>query len=201
MNSKLRKMIHIIQKGDTRRKDEAIEIYQKCDRDPWAETVLFGKSFEHDLTGDIIKDRRSIRKYTDKKVERDKLMQILESGLYAPSSCNRQPIVYKIITGQEAGKHKAQRFIKGADVVVLVLVDMDVYEKQGEYFSLLDAGAAIQNMLLKAHMLGLGACWVNTAENETVKFDIPKKYRIASMVCLGYPAESPYVNRKKMEII
>jgi nitroreductase len=178
----------------------------------WIENILSDKEYEYKhnyvlLNGvieDVIYKRRSVRKWTDQEVEDDKILEIINSALYAPSSCNTQPLDFIIIKNKDIiNKLKNQIFVGRANVCILVLIDMTTHKCSESYFGYLDAGAGIQNMLLTAHYLGLGACWVNTAPHETdtceIKqmLNIPDKYTLGSIVALGYPSYKPITPARK----
>lgn len=118
---------------------------------------------------EIIKKRRACRKYDTRPVEKEKIEQIVQAGLLAPSGMNRQTPVIIAITDKETRDRLAEinklgsdRFADpfyGAPVVLLV-----VAHKDG--LSLHDGAACIENMLLEATNQGLGSCWIHRADEE-----------------------------------
>jgi nitroreductase len=229
MISELRKKIHIIEKEklenlfNEKKIDDAKNLYIKVknnlsnDEISWVEEVLFNADRKKinldnlDKFKDAIYNRRSVRKWSNEDILIKHIKEIINSARYAPSSCNRQPLEFIYVSDREKIKIlseiKRQKFISGAIGCIIVLVNMNVYKKQDLYFPCLDAGAAIQNMLLTIHYLGLGGCWVNTSDNETdnnkIKnvFNIPNNFLIGSFVVLGYPAHIPILpGRKDVEM-
>lgn len=99
---------------------------------------------------------------------------------------SRQRVYRKLLTGE------VSRFIKDAPVLIAVVGKLDAWDTP------YDTSAAIENMLLAAHALGLGACWVvaaNTDIRDEVKvkelLKIPEEYTLYAIISIGYPAESP----------
>jgi nitroreductase len=224
MISELRKKIHIIEKEklenvfNQKKINDAKNLYLKLKNNlsknelQWIEEVLFDNNFkcetlDLDDFSKVIYGRRSIRKWTNKDISIKDIEKIIQSALYAPSSCNRQPLDFIIVTDklkiELLSKCKKQVFIKNSNCCFLILVDMNVYKKEDFYFAYLDAGAAIQNMLLTIHYMSIGACWINTHPKETnineIKniFNIPDNYMLASMIALGYPAHNPKTPGRK----
>jgi nitroreductase len=156
----------------------------------------------------IIQNRRSIRSYKQQTIEKDVLYQILESGHWAPCSCNRQPIEYLVVDRLEdvlfcqkyAGELSC--FPQEAAVNIVVLVDPRGYALPHQrHMAFLDSGAAIQNILLTTHSLGLGACWMNWARTDE-KFH--QRFKLApwllpvSLICIGHTnIQPPVLPRRK----
>ena len=150
-----------------------------------------------------IRDRRSIRRYQARILTDDKLTQVLEAGRWAPSAGNRQP--WRFIVARDAGVRNRLagvapfgRFMAEAPAVIAVVID-----PQGSNHPVEDGAAATQNMLLAAHALGLGACWIGSygsAYEESAKeiLGIPHSMRLLSLISLGYPAESPQKDRMEL---
>jgi nitroreductase len=180
----------------------------------WCKRILFGRQIE--LTGgpnsrynnefmEIVRNRRSVRSWRNGTLKDDEFEHLVNAAKWAPSSCNRQPW-YFILT-RDANKIKllseirGQKFIGNAPSCILVLINMQSYDKaEASYTPFLDAGAAIQNLLLMAQLLGLGACWINFGPNEVdetksekVKtvFRIPAHYEVVSIIPIGHPKIVP----------
>jgi len=183
----------------------------------WCENVLFGKTTEIKSTSkenektsrefsDVLKNRRSIRTWEQSNLEKQIFKELVEAAKWAPSSCNRQPWHFIITRSKEKiellHEVKGQKFLKDAPNCILILINKKAWssEQSYEYFSGLDAGAAIQNLLLKAEELGLGACWVNwnpksISENDEKKvresFNIPQNLEVISIIPIGKTESSP----------
>ena len=152
---------------------------------------------------EAMKTRRSIRKYKVEDVPEDVVTTILDCGRWAPSAGNRQPWRFIIVRDSVVRKRLATAFPTGsfvADVPVAIAV---VIDPAGSTHPVEDGAAATQNILLAAHALGLGSCWVGTynSANEGIGKEIlgaPAEHRLLSIIAIGYPAESPTKTRKDL---
>ncbi|HZK34123.1 MAG TPA: nitroreductase family protein [Bacillota bacterium] len=111
---------------------------------------------------DAILTRRSIRKFTGQPVTDEQLNTILRAGFHAPSAHNRQPWEFVVIKNKDTFKriakmHPYAKMLLEAEVCIIVCGDKDRQSKTG--FLIEDCSAAIQNMLLATHGIGLGAVW------------------------------------------
>ena len=143
---------------------------------------------------EAILSRRSVRKFTDEPVTGDELEMILEAGRWAPSGTNNQPWRFVIIESADkkdelAGFTHYQKVIRGAAVCVAVFLDLSAC-----YHPVKDAqaaGACLQNMLLAAHSLGLGAVWLGeilkNAEGVRDCLGLGPGYELQAVVALGRP--------------
>lgn len=147
---------------------------------------------------EIIKTRRSIRFWKNIPVPAEVLNQIIESAAYAPSAFNRMPwkfYIYEnkpenIVEGDSSNKSMFEK----APVRIYVAIDERLYEET--YAPAMDAALAAQNILLAAHSLGLGSCFIYQCEiiNQEMlkeKLNVPDYYKIYCAVLLGYPDDSP----------
>ncbi len=124
---------------------------------------------------ELIKSRRSIKKYKDTPVPRELIAKIVEAGTYAPTGRNRQSPIILAITNKEViaelSKTNAEIMggtgdpFYGAPCVLVVLAD-----KTASTY-VYDGSLVMENMMLEAHSLGLGSCWIHRAK-ET--FNQPK---------------------------
>jgi nitroreductase len=158
---------------------------------------------------EAIRTRRSIRKYEDKPVEKEKLLKIIEAARLAPSTLNRQPWSFIVVTDPEV-KKKLRSSCNQDWSAPTIIVECAYPEKawvrdDGEEYWKLDVAVAVQNMVLAAWEEGLGICWIGAFREEEVKkiLGIPKDVRVLVMTALGYPAEKkgPVTNRKPLEEI
>ena len=146
---------------------------------------------------DIIYTRYSVRKYSDRPVEQDKLNKILEAGRIAPTAGNRQPQRIVVIQGREAFE-KIKRCTPchfNAPLLLLVCYDKSV-ENNNHYgdkrpYGQVDASIVLTQMMLEAHNLGLGTVWVGLFNPELLRenFCIPAHYEILSLMPIGYLAQ------------
>ncbi len=145
---------------------------------------------------DIIKKRRSIRKYTDKPLSDDDVRTLLEAAMAAPSADNLQPWEFIVVDaeGKREELSKTHPWSKmGADAPIVFVVCAD--ERRSRHW-VEDASAATENLLLEAAGRGLGAVWVgvypNTGYEKHVRetLDVPDSLRVLCLVPVGHPAES-----------
>ncbi len=150
-------------------------------------------------TFDCIKSRRSVRKYDKKDVPNEIIGQIIFAGTQAPSAGNIQPWVFIVIKDEKIKKELSiaalrQDHVFKAPVVIAVAADLektgDKYGERGKIlYSIQDTAVAIENMLLAAHDLGIGSCWVGAFEEEKVKeiLNMSDRLRPVALITIGYP--------------
>jgi nitroreductase len=142
--------------------------------------------------------RRSVRKYETRRVPDNIVEKLLEAARWAPSGGNTQPWRF-VVVRDEVAKKMLRAISPGLSgkpsVIIVVCVDFGTEPDETETIKILDIGAAVQNLLIAAHALGLGACWVGSANWRGVKetVGIPEHSSIdpISLVSIGYPAETP----------
>ncbi|THB69475.1 MAG: nitroreductase family protein [Desulfovibrio sp.] len=118
-----------------------------------------------------LKERRSIRKYTDEPITDQEIAEILDAGRWAPSGLNNQPWRFLVVRGNDPRKAALVECTKYAAIVrncsALICVFL---EKSKMYNAMKDhqaIGACLQNMLLAAHGLGLGGVWLGEIINQS----------------------------------
>lgn len=167
---------------------------------------------------DIVKARRSVRKYQDKPVEREKLMQCIESARLAPSAENVQPWRFIVVDDPAlkvelssqafSGIYRPTQFAAKAPVIVVILAKLDILANriakqiQGIHYYFIDAGIAGEHFALQAQELGLGTCWIGWFHPRKVRkvLKIPRNYKIVSLMSVGYPDGSPLKEKKRLAI-
>ncbi|MDD3272230.1 MAG: nitroreductase family protein [Syntrophomonadaceae bacterium] len=153
---------------------------------------------------EVIMTRRSIRKFKPDPVKREDIMTILDAGRMAPSAGNLQPCHFVVVEdpGVKAEVRQAalgQELIGSAPVIIAVCVEPERSSHYGDigrnYFCLLDAANATENMLLAAHTLDYGACWVGGFLQSAVKevLGLPENVHVVSLIPLGIADEKPEV--------
>jgi nitroreductase len=147
-----------------------------------------------------IKDRRSIRIWKADDVPQALVDRLIEAASWAPSACNQQPVRFVTIRDRETIKMiPGDGCFEASPVIVVVALDRRSYEYLNTiptYNPVLDAGAAIQNMLLMAYALGLGTTWGtfgDRPQNETVRrrLALPDYMEMLTYVGIGFPADYP----------
>ncbi len=143
---------------------------------------------------EVIRKRRSIRKYKPSEIPREHLLEILEAGRLAPSAGNRQPWRFIVVRGAEqrrkiAEAARGQMFIADASAVVIALADPEASPRWCDR----DVMIAVENMVLAAAELGYGSCYIGAFEEEKVKslLKIPEGLRVVVLLPLGVPDEAP----------
>ena len=153
---------------------------------------------------DLIRHRRSIRRYLDKPVEREKIMLCLEAARLAPSACNSQPWKFIVVDDRElkdrlcraafSGIYSVFSFAKKAPVIVAVVSEKAKFIARvggllrGTKYYLIDIGIACEHFVLQAEELGLGTCWLGWFNERAVKsiLNVPKDKRIDVLLAVGY---------------
>jgi len=147
--------------------------------------------------------RRSIRAFKKDDIPEDYLLKLIDAARFAPSAGNLQPWEFVIVKSFERKKALAkaalnQSFIFEAPVAIVVCANearsARYYGERGaKLYCIQDTAAAIQNLLLAAYGLGLGACWVgafNEAEVAKV-IEADKGIRPVAIIPIGFPLEKP----------
>ena len=147
---------------------------------------------------EIIFSRRSIRKYLDKSVDDELLIKLIKAAVCAPSAGNQQPWQFVIIRNKKTLEcvltfHPHAQMLMDAQAAILVCGDLSKEKYKGYW--VLDCSAATQNLLLAAHALGLGACWLgiypreDRARGMKSLVSLPEKVLPFALVSIGYPDE------------
>lgn len=141
--------------------------------------------------------RRSIRRFTPQAVEPEKVELLLRAAMAAPSACNQQPWEFYVVTGREAIARLCAcspyaRFALEAPLMIVPCWRRDCCVPP---FATIDMSAAVENLLLEADALGLGATWIGIAPMETRAaavarvLDMPDGLHAFALIACGYPAE------------
>ncbi len=150
-------------------------------------------------TYDAILTRRSIRKYKKQKISEEILQKLLHAGFHAPSAGNQQPWHFVILDDRRILNviptfHPSAKMLTEADKALLVCGDLNREKFKGYW--MIDCSAATQNILLTAHSLGLGACWLGLYPRKGRVLGMRKLLQLPttiipfSLIALGHPAES-----------
>lgn len=151
----------------------------------------------------VVERRRSIRSLTDEDVDESTIRRIIELGHDAPSAGNLQARDFIIVRDDDekdrlASNAYGQRFISEAPWAVVVCANLKrsakKYGERGrELYSIQDASAAVENMLLAITDMGLGAVWVGAFDERRVseQLDIPDGVRPVAIIPIGHPSSHP----------
>ena len=168
----------------------------------------------------LIRQRQSVRKYTNRPVEPEKLQRCLEAARLAPSASNGQPWRFIVVSEPELLQKVAKEtigpmatfnnFVPQAPVIIAIVIEkMKAVTQVGAYlkereFPLLDIGIAAEHFCLQATEEGIGTCMVGWFNEKPIKelLNIPKNKRIGLLITLGYAPEDYKLrekSRKSME--
>jgi nitroreductase len=147
---------------------------------------------------DYILSRRSIRNYTDKEISKENIELILKSAMYAPSAMNLQPWHFIVFDNNNVFDRLISaiphaEMIRNANKCILVCGDSS--KEKNESWLLQNCSASIQNVLLAAHSLGIGSCWIaihgmdEIVEKVKKEFTLPSEIIPVALISLGYPKE------------
>lgn len=162
-----------------------------------------------------IKNRRSIRKFLKKEVERDKIKKLIEAAQYAPSWKNKQVSKYYVVdTPEEKEKflekclynfnHK--NMVDAPVIIACTVVDGVIGVKNGEYetpikdgYQYFDNGLQVQNLCLKAYEMGLGTLIMGLYDFREARtfFNIPNNEKLTVLIGVGYPDINPGMPPRK----
>ena len=155
---------------------------------------------------EVVKNRKSVREYSDKAVPKDLIEKIIDAGRLAATARNEQPWEFVVTSDKEilkkiCGMCPNGPFIKDASHLVAV------FSKDTKYY-IEDCSAATENMLLAIEALGLAGCWVagdkkDYAEVIRKMFNAPDGYKLVSMITVGYTKkeEKPHPKRNLKDVL
>lgn len=158
---------------------------------------------------ELLKQRRSIRKFKDQEIEPEKIAQLVQGALLSPSSRNFTPWQFIVVTDKQllqqlaSAKQMGSAFLKNAPLAIVVLADPQVSDVWVE-----DASIAAILIQMVAVSVGLGSCWIQIRErkhNDSVNaedyirevLNIPGPLKVEAIVAVGYPDESKAPHREE----
>ncbi len=153
---------------------------------------------------ELIKKRRSVRKYSSQPVPRQLIEKCLEAARLAPSACNSQPWSFIVVDNEKrkndladmafSGIYGNNAFAKKATVLIVVVTEESTYAARlggyfrGTQFNLIDIGIACDHFILQAAEEGLGTCWIGWFNEKSVQkvLGLSKK-KVHIIISMGYP--------------
>lgn len=156
----------------------------------------------------LLKNRRTVRKYKEEMLSKEILDQILKAGLLGPSSKNKKPVEFILVEDKESlqslkeSKTKGIEGLNTAPCAIVVIADSQLSDVWIE-----DASIGAILIQIAASELGLGSCWIQIRKRKNDKGDsedhvkkilnIPEKYSVLSIISLGYKDEekTPYEDK------
>jgi nitroreductase len=156
---------------------------------------------------DKFKTRRSIRKFSSDKVEWKSIYEIIDASLNHPCAGNIQNAHIIVVKNkgviEEIARAESQQYWIADAPYLLVVVRSDskldeLYPMQGKIYSIQNSASLIQNILMLAHFHNLGACWVESCDNQVLCniLKIPQGEFVDAVIPIGYPLEEPEVQKK-----
>ena len=146
---------------------------------------------------EVLKKRRSIRKYKGTPVPREKILKMLEAARIAPSAGHRQPWHFIVVEDKATIKKLAKsEWAAEAPAMIVGLAD----QAASPSWWANDLGIALEHIVLAATDLGLGTCWMGqTGRQELVKglLDVPDGFNVVAVIPIGVPDEAPAPKERK----
>lgn len=145
--------------------------------------------------------RRSVRKFQLRPVGKDLITEILKAGMAAPSACAKDPWLFKVVTDEALKAKIAEKlpngpFLANASACICVVGNIQRANAGELSYMIQDCSAAMENMLLAANMLGLGACWLGIHPREQRVAVLKEIFKLddnlipVACMALGWPGES-----------
>ena len=169
---------------------------------------------------DIIQKRHSVRSFIDKPVGNEIILSIAEAARLSPSACNAQPWRFIAVTDKSLVKDLVDNGLGGvvpnkwatsAPVIIVGCAVLNLLTHRiGEavkdiHYHQIDLGIAMEHIVLRATEMGLGTCWIGWFKAKKIKniLNIPKGWKIISLLALGYPNEesNPHTSRLNLDEI
>ena len=153
---------------------------------------------------DIIKNRRSIRRFKQQPVSYEILEKMIEAGRLGPSANNFQPIEYILVDDPKivqkifvhtrwAGYLPKGTGVPPAGQEPVAYIAILINKELGTKWSAHDIGAAAENIMLTGFEKGVGSCWLGAINREEIVklLNITEHYELDTMIAVGYPDEEP----------
>ena len=152
---------------------------------------------------DCIRTRRSVRKYKDKPVPWDNIVEVLQAAKFAPFAGNIMSCKLIVVKNDDKRKSIAeacsqQYWMQDAPIHIVVVGEPEKMERSYgtrgvRLYGIQGIAAAIENMLLAAHSLGLGSCWIGTFDEDEIRrlCNLPEHVDLHAIITIGYADEHP----------
>lgn len=146
----------------------------------------------------LARTRRSIRRYRPDPVPEELLSQVLEAARWAPSAANSQPWHFLAVTDpgrkqQLVDRARAAGLLRWRHLFEAPVVIAVIGDPTGNRYCTVDCSLAGMSILLAAHALGLGTCWIGGFTQDQIRgvLGVPRNREIVGLITLGYAAETP----------
>jgi nitroreductase len=151
-----------------------------------------------------IYSRRSVRNFSAAPVAKELVLEMIRAGAWAPSGLNNQPWRFAVVRDPEMRRGLARltrygRILEEAPVAIAVFVERSaMYHEVKDHQAI---GACLQNMLLAAHAMGLGAVWLGeilkSAEPVRELLDLPESLELMAVIAVGHPGRTDQRSERK----
>jgi len=158
----------------------------------------------------VIQSRKSVRKFKDKKPDWRDIIECIDAARYAPMAGNNFTLKFILVDDKEKinklAEASQQPFISQVKYIVVACSNPsrteNAYDNRGEIYCRQQAGAAIENFLLKIEEAGLSTCWVGAFVDRIVKeiLKIPENIQVEALFPIGYEFEKPRTRKMKIDI-
>ena len=158
----------------------------------------------------VIKNRRSVKKFKNKKPDWRDIIEAIDSVRYAPMAGNNYSLKFILVDDKEKilsmAESAQQDFIKKVDFVVVFCSKpsrtINAYGKEGEIYFRQQAGAAMENFLLSIQEKGLATCWVGHFVEDEIKktLEIPDDVHVEAIFPIGYEASKPKTRKAPIDL-
>jgi len=143
-------------------------------------------------------NRRSIRKYKDKPIEKEKVEKLLRAAMQAPSAVNEQPWEFIVVQNKDtlnklSNMSPYSKMVASCGAAIVLVANTEAFRIPTGWQQ--DMGAAAENLLLEAVELDLGAVWLGVATSEDASkfitnfFGLPENIKPFALISVGYPDE------------
>ena len=148
---------------------------------------------------ETLKNRYSCRKYKENPPNRDVIEKILEAARIAPSAANKQPYRLIVVTAPTTRKalfaaYERDWFCAAPVIIVACGLPAESYRRawDGQKYTWVDIGIALDHVTLAATAMGLATCWIGAFKKEIVKdvLGIPEEVEVVAMMSLGFPDDA-----------
>ena len=158
----------------------------------------------------VLMERRSVRQFEEREVKKDLLQELLVAGIWSPTAGNIQPWMFFCIT-ESTRIHRIQVVSPGMlgnpQVLICVCSDQNrAFEKAGQggkTLALMDCAMAAQNIMLRAHDLGLATCVIRSFNQTAVRelLEAPAHLQPELLITVGYAGKKPPKPSRNMDLI
>ncbi len=167
----------------------------------------------------LVRLRKSVRKYENKKIDRELIVKCIEAARLAPSACNSQPWSFIVVDDVELKNKIADlctlpvgsmnKFMKDVPVIIVQVIERTNLSAgigsklTDRQYNFIDTGIAMENFCLQATELGLGTCIIGYFKEKTIKklLNIPDTKRIGLLCTIGYEKDGQKESGKSRKSI